>query len=219
MCRLLKGAFKSCPPRAKLCPTWSVKTVLDTLGEWSPASKLSLACLTYKTCMLVALASAKRPSSLSLLSIKQGFFEISQGRARFQPVDLEKSEGVSHCAPPLILEAYPEDPRVCPVHYIRAYLKETKGIRSSDRLFITLMAPHEAASVATITRWLKKTISLLGQVGSGGSTRSASGSQAIMNGASLKAVLEAGDWARASTFKKFYYKPTGLSFQKIVLTT
>ena len=183
----------------------------DTWAEWSTISKLSLSCLTYKTCMLVALASAKRPSSLSLLSIKQG-------RARFQPVDLEKSEGVSHCAPPLILEAYPEDPRVCPVHYIRAYLKETKGIKSSDRLFITLMAPHEAASVATITRWLKKTISLSGQVGSGGSTRSASGSQAIMNGASLKTVLDAGDWARASMFRKFYFKPTGLSFQEIVLS-
>ena len=56
-----------------------------------------------------------------------------------------------------------------------------------------------------------------GQGGSGGSTSSASSSEAIMKGATLQAVLAAGDWARASTFKKFYFKPTELTFQEIVL--
>ena len=219
VCRLLKGAFNSRPPRPKLCPTWSVQRVLNTLAEWSPASKLSLKLLTFKTCMLLALASAKRPSSLTLLSTKPGFCELSQDKVRFQPVDLEKTEGLSHCSPPLVLSAFTEDPRLCPVHYLRGYLRRTKDLRTSDRLFVALTAPHGAVSVSSVTRWLKKTISLSGQDGSGGSTRSASGSQAIMNGASLKAVLDAGDWARASTFKKFYYKPTGLSFQEIVLTT
>ena len=73
VCRLLKGAFNSRPPRPKLCPTWSVQRVLNTLAEWSPASKLSLKLLTFKTCMLLALATAKRPSSLKLLSTKPGF--------------------------------------------------------------------------------------------------------------------------------------------------
>ena len=71
VCRLLKGAYNSRPPRPKLCPTWSVSKVLEMLKEWSPASKLSLKCLTLKTTMLLALASAKRPSSLSLLSIRE----------------------------------------------------------------------------------------------------------------------------------------------------
>ena len=73
VCRLLKGAYNMRPPRPKLCPSWSIKRVLDTLKEWSPASSLSLRCLTYKTCMLIALASSKRPSSLTLLSTKEGF--------------------------------------------------------------------------------------------------------------------------------------------------
>ena len=81
------------------------------------------------------------------------------------------------------------------------------------------MTPHAAASGNSIARWLNQTIVLSGQVGSGGSTRSASASQAAMNGASLQAVLSAGDWARESTFRRFYFKPTELSFQASVLNS
>ena len=94
VCRLLKGAFNLRPPRPKLCPTWSVKGVLDTLRDWSPASKLSLKCLSYKTAMLVALATAKRPGRLTLLSTKEGFWEVSQSQARSGPIELEKTEGL-----------------------------------------------------------------------------------------------------------------------------
>ena len=187
------------------------------LKDWSPASKLSLKILTLKTSMLVALASAKRPASLSLMSLKEGFCEVGESTIRFQPVDLEKTEGVGHCAPPLLLTQFTEDPRLCPVFYLKAYIRATKPIRSSERLFVSLVAPHGSVTASTIAAWLKKVIAMSGQAGSGGSTRSASSSQAVMRGASLQAVLAAGDWARTSTFKKFYYKPSGLSFQEIVL--
>ena len=82
---------------------------------------------------------------------------------------------------------------------------------------MSVVAPHGAVSASTIASWLKKVIAMSGQVGTGGSTRSASSSQAAMKGASLQAVLAAGDWARTSTFKKFYFKPSGLSYQEIVL--
>ena len=132
-------------------------------------------------------------------------------------MDLEKTEGIGHCAPPLCLQQYPEDPRLCPVLYLKAYVKRTREVRSTDRLFMSLVAPHGSVTAASIARWLKKTIAMSGQVGSGGSTRSASSSEAVMRGASLEAVLAAGDWARTSTFKKFYFKPTKLSYQEIVL--
>ena len=107
VCRLLKGAFNSRPPRPKLCPSWSVQVVLDMLKEWSPASKLGLKVLTLKTSMLVALASAKRPSSLSLLSLRSGFCEVGESSIRFQPTDLEKTEGMGHCAPHCYLLSTP----------------------------------------------------------------------------------------------------------------
>ena len=127
VCRLLKGAFNMRPPRPNLCPSWSIQVVLDMLKVWSPASSLSLKCLSLKTGMLVALASAKRPASLALLSIKEGFCEIGQSSMHFQPVDLEKSEGLGHCAPPLLLSQFTEDPRLCPVIYLKAYTKRTSS--------------------------------------------------------------------------------------------
>ena len=63
-----------------------------------------------------------------------------------------------------------------------------------------------------------KVISLSGQTGSGGSVRSASASRALSRGASLEEVLSAGDWARESTFRLFYYKPGPFSFVDSVLS-
>ena len=103
VCRLLKGSFNMRPPRPKLCPSWSIEAVLRTLETWSPASTLDLKHLTLKTVMLIALVSSKRPSSLSLLSIKEGFCAISESRVRFQPIGLEKTEGPDHYADPLII--------------------------------------------------------------------------------------------------------------------
>ena len=136
---------------------------------------------------------------------------------RFQPVELEKTENLGHCAPPLVISKFSEDLRLCPYWYIKAYVKRTRNTRSSDRLLISLVAPHGAVAASTIAAWLKKAIALSGQCGTGGSTRAASSSEAVMKGASLQAVLAAGDWARASTFRKFYFKPSELSFQEIVL--
>ena len=133
---------------------------------------------------------------------------------RFQPVELEKTENLGHCAPPLVIAKFSEDLRLCPYWYIKAYVKRTRNSRSSDRLLVSLVAPHGASTIAVC---LKKAIALSSQCGTGGSTRAASSSEAVMKGASLQAVLAAGDWARASTFRKFYFKPSELSFQEIVL--
>ena len=213
MCRLLKGVFTSQPPRPKLCPTWSVQQVLETISAWSPASSLNLKHLLLKSCMLVALASAKRPNSLHLLSVRDGYHEVGASSVQFQPVDLEKTEGSHHSAQPLTLQGYTEDPRLCPMHYMKSYLKFTKDLRYSDRLFVTLRTPHGAAATSTISRWLEDVIAMSGHSGSGGSTRAVAPSQAISRGASLQSVLAARDWTKAATFHCCYFKPVPLSFQ------
>ena len=53
-----------------------------------PARKLDLRTLTYKTLMLLALATARRVSSLVLLSLKPVYCEISDSSIKFQPVGL-----------------------------------------------------------------------------------------------------------------------------------
>ena len=197
-------------PRGQFRLSWTCSRSGVQLLPWD------LKHLTLKTSMLVTLASAKRPSSLSLLSIKEGLCEIGDSVIRLQPANLEKSEGVNHCAKPLILEKF-EDPGLCPVVYLKAYIRRTAPLRSSEKLFVSVVAPHCGVTTPTISTWLQQTITRSGQNGTGGSTRAVSSTKALMSGASLAAVLEAGDWARVSTFSRFYYRPVSVTFQASVL--
>ena len=217
ICRLMKGVFNKRPPLQTMVGTWSVDKVLQLLKSWGDNALLDLKHLTYKTVMLLALASAKRCSSLILLSVKEGFFCLSDSKVKFQPIGLEKQSRENHISPPLELEVY-EDTSVDPVSCVREYVNRTSGIRSSEQLFVSITQPHNAASKVTVNAWLSKVIALSGQQGTGGSVRSAASSRAVANGASLEAVLSAGDWARQATFQRFYYKPVPLSFQNAVLS-
>ena len=44
------------------------------------------------------------------------------------------------------------------------------------------------------------------QTSSGGSVRSVASSRAVARGVMLEKGLEAGDWARESTFRQFYFE-------------
>ena len=107
---------------------------------------------------------------------------------------------------------------VCPVLNLKVYLASTKGLRQSDSLFVTLNKPHKAASVSTIAGWMKNVIKQSGQHGTAGSTRSVSTSHALSRGVTLEKILKAGDWARVSTFKRFYYKAVPVTLQTATLT-
>ena len=100
---------------------------------------------------------------------------------------------------------------------VKEYVYRTKDIRQSSAFFVTLNQPHKSAGKATLSAWIVKVIKQSGQSGSGGSVRSVASSKAVSGGAPLETVLAAGDWARESTFKRFYYKPSPLSFLEAVL--
>ena len=217
VCRLMKGIFNKRPPRPKLFPSWSVVKVLETLKKWSPPESLSIKLLSYKTVMLLALASCKRPGSISLLSVDEKYCRVGIEQIVFQPVSLEKTENMSHTAKPLEIDSFVQDTSICPVFYLKAYMERVKDLRSTDSLFVILRKPYSEAAASTLARWLSDVIILSGQEGSGGSTRSVSSSYAIGRGATLTSVLSAGDWARASTFRKFYFKPTEVSVQDFVI--
>ena len=92
--RQLKGIFNLRPPKVSLFPTWSVKIILDMFNTWGPASCLALQLLTYKTVFLLALACAKRVASLALLSLEDGYIQISESKIVLQPLGLEKHSHV-----------------------------------------------------------------------------------------------------------------------------
>ena len=134
-----------------------------------------------------------------------------------QPDGLEKHSRPGVHGSPIELEAYMADPRLCPAFYLKVYIERTKEKQTSDFLFIIMRAPHSPASPSTIVSWVAKVIAQSGQSGTGGSVRSTSTSRALSRGADLHTVLSAGDWARVTTFRKYYYKAAPLSFLTSVL--
>lgn len=217
--RLLKGVFNKRPPVKVLFPTWSVKQVLVTLASWSPVSSLDLKTLTYKCVMLLALVTGRRASSLNILTCRSGYLQIGESTVVFQPLGLEKTTRPGHIGGPIVIESYNKSPEICPVFYMKAYLKRTASIRSSDSVFVTVNKPHGEASPATICRWLKSVISLSGQEGSGGSTRSVSTSTGVGRGVTIDSIVKAGDWARSRTFRQHYYRPVPVNdLQNSLLT-
>ena len=215
--RLMKGVFNKRRPTQTLVPKWSVERVLEMLRLWHPPEELDLDKLTRKTVMLLALATARRCSSLAILSTKQGYFVIGEENMSFQPLGLEKQSRPDHVSPPIEVRAF-EDQRVDPVKYTKAYIERTQDLRQTQQLLLSLRPPHKAASKAVIARWLEQVIAESGQKGTGGSVRSAATSKAISAGISTEMVLKAGDWSRESTFRRFYFKPVPLSFSDAVLS-
>ena len=151
VCRLMKGIFNKRLPVKALAATWSVTKVLQLLRTWSPADKLDFKCLTLKTVMLLASASARRVRSLVLLSIGHGSREISESKVKFQPVGLEKQLRVNHIAPPLEINSYRIE-EIDPVTYVKEYVARTRDLRKSATLFVTIQKPHEAAKKALSVR-------------------------------------------------------------------
>ena len=71
VCRFMKTVFLARPPPRKVKPNWSVSTVLEKLRSWGNPEELSRQKLTWRVAMLLALASARRASDLSLLHIDE----------------------------------------------------------------------------------------------------------------------------------------------------
>ena len=101
---------------------------------------------------------------------------------------------------------------------LESIFSKYEGLRQSDSLFVTLNKPHKAASVSTIAGWIQNVIKQSDQHGMAGSTRSVSTSHALSRGVTLEKILKAGDWARVSTFKRFYYKAVPVTLQTATLT-
>ncbi len=69
--QFLQGFFGINPPRPRTVPPWDLPTVLRAL-KWppfEPFQSLSLRALTFKTALLLALASVKRVGDLQALSV------------------------------------------------------------------------------------------------------------------------------------------------------
>ena len=93
--------------------------------------------------------------------------------------------------------------------YLREYLKRTKPMRNTEKLFISYVKPHHEVSRDTLSRWIKTTLQKSGintNIFKAHSVRAAATSVAKTE-VDINTILKTAGWTRASTFAKFYNRP------------
>ena len=149
--------------------------------------------------------------------------ELKSSSVTFRMGTLLKQSRPGNVGSTTKIKAYPPDRRLCPVTYVREYLKRTNKLRGNEKqLFISYKKPHHKVTTQTIARWLKRTLTIAGidvTKYKAHSTRAASTSAAGNSDVPVSTILEQAGWASEKTFQVFYQKPvdTRTSFTEAVL--
>lgn len=209
--RLLKGAYKQRPNRPKYICTWDPQLVLNLVSGWSPNLDLSIEKLTKKLVILLAICTAHRVQTLSLIKLENITF--SENGIKILITDNIKTSAPGREQPLLFLPFYRENVNICPASTLKDYIFFTKNMRSSNagNLILTHRPPHKVATTQSISRWIKQVLSESGvdiSTFSAHSTRHASTSAARAAGCSIDVIRKTAGWTSSSSaFARFYNRP------------
>lgn len=209
--RLLKGAFKLRPSVPKYTTTWDPQMVLSNISNWFPNENLSIEKITKKLVTLLALCTAHRVQTLSLIKLDN--IIINSNEITIVISDIIKTSGPGRDQPILILPYFNDKRSICPATTLQDYLQLTKNLRpvGSKNLLLTWKRPHRSASAQSISRWIKQVLYDSGvdvSVFSAHSTRHASTTAASSAGISLEIIRKTAGWTKTSeTFANFYQRP------------
>ena len=210
--RLLKGVFNCRPPQPRYSQTWEVSQVLSYIKYLGPNEHLSLKLLSRKLVVLLALVLAQRCSDLCRLSLQGRKYSAEGAVLRCTGLAKQARPGKEGSLQPAVVSYFTEDPSLCPVLCLKGYEKVTAPFREKEnlQLFPATVSPHHPVTSSTIARWLKQAITASGiEPGfCAHSTRGASSTAAVMNGITIREVMERAGWSRQDTFCKHYYRPT-----------
>ena len=224
--RFMKGARNKCRVSKPMAPSWDLTLVLEALCQppFEPLGRVDMKMLSFKTVLLIALATAKRVSDIQALSVHPDCTRFSENNHRVlimaNPTFVPKNP-LLECVP-VQLEAFHPPPFVtqeqerlhslCPVRALRTYIDRTASLRTSDQLFVSLTKPHKAISKQRLSHWIVEAIVLaytrMGRDPPAGlrahSTRGIATSWALFKGVSVQDICAAASWATPSTFARFY---------------
>ena len=224
--RVMGGIFNKRPPVPRYVDTWEVDKVLETIKALGANDSMDMKCLTSKLAMLMALSSASRGSELSKLKISN---KTRQNKdIVFQLDTVTKTVKPGKALLKLTFAKYDPDPLLDVVDCLETYEKRTEpwrvGQQQIDFLFLGLVKPHKPVAPCTIARWLLFIMEKGGVDTSkykAHSTRAASTSKARVQGLSVEQIVKKANWAKASTFSRFYNRevvPQETAFQDKVLS-
>lgn len=207
--RFLKGVFRLRPPRPKYEITWDPNLVTVYLSNFFPYESVSLRDLSLKTIALLALASAQRMQTLSLIKI--GNICFREDLIIIKIDNLIKTSRPGTHQPLIRLPYIKENPKICPALALKSYINKTENLRSDrncDYLFISFKKPHKKVGSQTLGHWVKEVLEASGidmSMFGAHSTRHAATSAARRAGVSLEVVRRAAGWSQTSNvFLKYY---------------
>ena len=106
-----------------------MQIVLDEMIKMHPSEELSFVQLTQKTVMLLALATAQRAQTISLIKL-ENIKEVNTG-FEIEIPDFIKTSRPGATQPFLFIPRFDSEPRCCATRVLRRYLDVTKIFRES----------------------------------------------------------------------------------------
>jgi integrase len=209
--RFFKGVFKLKPSFPRYNVTWNPSIVLDYLATLLPDNTVDLKMLSKKLVMLLALVTAQRIQTLSLIRVSN--ITIYNDKIVIIITDLIKTSGIGRAQPVIELPFFNQRPNICPAATLQAYIAATSAYRTNtqDKLILTHRKPYRPASSQTIGRWIKQVLQESGidtTIFSAHSTRHATTSAASRAGVSVEMIRKAAGWSNQSAvFANFYNRP------------
>ena len=202
--RFMRGVFLERPALPRYNVTWPVDTVLKHLQTAPISTLFQLSC---KLCMLFLLLSAQRCQTLHLIELSD--IKMTKDSVSIAPRHILKHTKPGKHLDLITFKAYKKDKTLCIVKTISDYLERTKNLRNDEKLLISTIKPHKAATKSTVSRWIKF---VMGKAGidtafKPHSTRAAATSKAKLSGVPIETIIKTAGWSSTSVFAKFYDKP------------
>ncbi|KAJ8716478.1 hypothetical protein PYW07_003105 [Mythimna separata] len=119
--RFFKGVFKLKPCRPKYNDIWDPSVVLNHIQKWSPNSSLNLEKLTKKLVMLLALTTAQRIQTLSVIRLSN--IEFTDTGVKIMITDFLKTTTPCKDQVVIKLPSLDTNPEICPVTALRDYYR------------------------------------------------------------------------------------------------
>ena len=168
--------------------------------------------------MLIALLTGQRGQTIHEITLDN--MTLTKNYVKIRITKLLKQSRPGHHLQEMKIKGFAPDRRLCVITVLTEYIKRTRLLRKSKKLFISYVKPHNKVSKATIARWVKTVLGLSGvdtNIFKAHSTRSASTTGAKGLNVPLATILRTAGWSRDSTFSKYYDKSKdGLDFAEAI---
>ena len=208
--RLLRGIYKRRPSLPKYNVTYDASIVLNYLSTLAPNCDIPLEHLVHKLTALMCLLAGQRAQTLGIFCLE--CMHIDKDRCIFYISELVKQSRPKFHQAPVEFLSFPQNPDLCPLECIHAYLERTVQFRESPhkgKLFLSYAKPHKPITSGTLAKYMVRVLLSCGidiQQFSAHSFRSSSTSYAEVKGLSLKEISRAAGWSNETTFSSHYKK-------------